>query len=205
MTDEELKQQKEIQFFAATITAWVNTAFELDRNLLTLSAGGLGLLVTLLSTTVGVKHACLLVLYIAAMLAFLICVVAVLSVFRRNQTALQNVAGGNDAPDSVLDVLDTLARASFGIGAILTTIIGISTAVLSHQTASEARMATERTTREGVVDQNKSLNNFGTLRPLAGSAPAQAPAATPVSAPSPAPAPVSQATSTGSGPDSGSK
>ena len=199
MTDNEVKQQKDIQFFGAVMGAWVNTALEHDKSLLTLSAGGIGLLVTLLST-VGVSNVVLLVLYIAAMLAFLACVVGVLGVFRRNQTHIKQVVDGKDDPDPVLHALDAAARASFGIGAILTTIIGISTAALSY-TASEARMSNERVTREGTVDLGRSLNNIGSLRPNAGGTPAQAPA----QAPAPASAPAKQTTNTSGGSASGGK
>ncbi|PKF49010.1 hypothetical protein AT251_22010 [Enterovibrio nigricans] len=45
-------KEKEVEFYAATVGAWLNTKFELDKSLLTLSTGAIGLLVTLL-TTVG--------------------------------------------------------------------------------------------------------------------------------------------------------
>ena len=135
---------------------------------------------------------------IAAMLAFLACVLGVLGVFRRNQAHIKQVVDGKDDPDPILHALDTAARASFGIGAILTTIIGISTAALSY-TANEARMSNERVTREGTVDLGKSLNNIGGLRPGPGGAPVQAPAP----APAPASAPAQQTNSSGGGASGG--
>jgi hypothetical protein len=45
---------KEVEYFAAIANAWVNTRVEHDKSLLTLSAGGIGLLITLLST-VGIE------------------------------------------------------------------------------------------------------------------------------------------------------
>lgn len=199
MTDDEVKQQKDVQFYGAAMGAWINTALEHDKSLMTLSAGGIGLLVTLLST-VGVGNVILLVLYIAAMLAFLVCVVGVLGVFRRNQTHIKQVVDGKDDPDPVLHALDAAARASFGIGAILTTIIGISTAALSY-TSSEARMSNERVTREGTVDLGRSLNNIGSLRPSTGGTPTQAPAP----APAPASTPAQQTTTSGGSASSAGK
>ena len=61
MSPEHLKQQKEVEFYATSVTAWYNTALERDRGLFTLSAGGIGLLLTLL-TTVGLKDLALVVL-----------------------------------------------------------------------------------------------------------------------------------------------
>ena len=40
MSPEDLKQQKEVEFYATSVTAWYNTALERDRGLFTLSAGG---------------------------------------------------------------------------------------------------------------------------------------------------------------------
>ena len=70
VSPEDLKQQKEVEFYATSVTAWYNTALERDRGLFTLSAGGIGLLLTLL-TTVGLKDLVLVVLYVCTILAFL--------------------------------------------------------------------------------------------------------------------------------------
>lgn len=53
MTDDsekkeaEFREKKELEFYKAGISAWYTTAFERDKSLLTLSAGGIGLLMTL--------------------------------------------------------------------------------------------------------------------------------------------------------------
>jgi hypothetical protein len=39
--------QKEVEYYAAQVNAWLNTKFEHDKSLLTLSAGGLGLLISI--------------------------------------------------------------------------------------------------------------------------------------------------------------
>jgi hypothetical protein len=176
MTEEEVQQQKDIQFYAAAMSAWVNTSLEHDKSLLTLAAGGIALLVTLLSTN-GVHNIVLLVLHIATMLSFLACLVAVIGVFRRNGTHIKHVLANRGDPDPLLRAFDNVARASFSIGAVLLTIIGISTAALSY-TEREARMSNERITREAIAELGRSLNGIGTLRPST-SAPAQAPASAP--------------------------
>lgn len=52
MTSDEIEQQKSVEFYAAGINAWYNTSLEHDKSIFSLSAGGIGLLITLL-TTVG--------------------------------------------------------------------------------------------------------------------------------------------------------
>jgi len=172
MTPEAISQQKGIQFYSAAVQAWINTSLELDKSLLALSGGGIGLLVTLLST-VGVSKDWLVGLYVAAMLALLCCIAAVLKVFLKNKPHIERVLKDEHGRDPVLDRWDSFARWSFAGGAVLTTIIGISTAWLSFST-KEAQVANERLTREGTVDFGKSLSGIGSLKPnIGGSAPAQ--------------------------------
>ena len=52
MAQNEIDEQKKIEFYAASVAAWYESSLEHDKSLLTLSAGGIGLLITLL-TTVG--------------------------------------------------------------------------------------------------------------------------------------------------------
>ncbi len=78
MTDQDKKQNREIEIakdvelYAAMTAGWINTMLERDKSLITLSAGGVGLLITLIST-VGVKTQFILILYIAGLIAFVIC------------------------------------------------------------------------------------------------------------------------------------
>ncbi|MGC9491547.1 hypothetical protein, partial [Vibrio genomosp. F10] len=83
-------KEKEVEFYAATVGAWLNTKFELDKSLLTLSTGAIGLLVTLL-TTVGASSVEGLVLYFVALLCFLVCVISILLVFKRNAKHLEGI------------------------------------------------------------------------------------------------------------------
>jgi len=69
MTSATPDEQKDVAFYSAAVTAWFATALELDKSILTLAAGGVGLHVTLL-TTVGVRSAEGLVLYISALASF---------------------------------------------------------------------------------------------------------------------------------------
>jgi hypothetical protein len=66
------------EWYAANLAAWFATRLEHDKSLLTLSAGGIGLLITLVST-VGIHSAESLILYILAFIAFVLCLAAVSS------------------------------------------------------------------------------------------------------------------------------
>jgi hypothetical protein len=180
MTADELRDQKDIQFHAGSVNAWYSTSLEYDKSLLALSAAGIGLLLTLL-TTGRIKSVVMVVLYVVAIIFFLVCLLSVLSIFRGNRRHIEQVLSGNGALDPILGVLDHVALISFIVGVILTTVIGISTAVLF--TSEEKPMSAEIKQAVVVPDFNKSFNGVGNLQSTA-SAPAQAaPTRPPVQAP----------------------
>jgi hypothetical protein len=134
MTEQEIHEQKQIEFYAAAVNAWLGTSLEHDRSLITLSAGGIGLLITLLST-VGLHSVESLILYIMALIAFTTCLTAVLWIFKRNRAHLEHaIHGDNTVTDPLLTVLDTVAIVSFLFGAVLAATIGVAAAVHSFET-----------------------------------------------------------------------
>jgi hypothetical protein len=125
---EEVARQKEVEFYAASVNAWYTTSLEYDKSMFTLSAGGIGLLITLL-TAVGVSSSAFLHLYIVAIFFFLMCLCLLLVVFRRNRDYITKVVQGQDDPDPLLKILDVGAMIMFGLGVVLTVVIGVSAAV----------------------------------------------------------------------------
>ncbi|MGL4603837.1 MAG: hypothetical protein ACRCU9_06810 [Iodobacter sp.] len=133
MTPEEIAHQKEVEYYASSVNAWFNTSLEHDKSILTLAAGGIGLLITLL-TTMGLSSAEALVLYVGAITSFLIALISVLVVFRHNRTYIERVLAGNTTGnDPVLAKADSIALWAFGIGVVFTAVIGIATAIHSLQ------------------------------------------------------------------------
>lgn len=125
---DEIDKLKEVEFYAANVNAWFNTRFEHDKSLLALSAGGIGLLITLISA-LGVSSVESLVLYVLALMSFLICLAALLWIFRRNANHLEDIVHNRAIEDKTLKILDQTALISFMLGALFATIIGVSTAV----------------------------------------------------------------------------
>ena len=155
------EQEKNLQFYSAAVNAWFGTQLEHDRSLLTLSAGGIGLLITLLST-IGVKSAEAVVIYVAALLSFLICLGAVLWIFKRNAKHLEDIAKTNVASDRLLGALDSIAIGSFFVAVVLSTIIGVSAAIHSLQ-PHEASMSEDQKKPGGSL--NESFNSAANMRP----------------------------------------
>lgn len=164
MSPEEIEHQKAIEYYASSVNAWFNTSLEHDKSLFTLSAGGIGLLITLL-TTVGLSSAEALVLYICAIVSFVISLLAVLAVFKRNRTHIEEIISGkNTTTDPLLTKLDSTALFAFGIGVLFTAIIGISAAINSYS-SKEKNMANENTNKPQQVQIKESFNGATNLQP----------------------------------------
>lgn len=121
---KEEKLQKEVQYYSAITNAWLNTKMEKDKSLLTLSVGGVGFLVTLL-TAIGVRSTNVFWLYYLAFLSFLISIISVIFIFGYNAKHLEKVLEGKTKYACLLRVLDRTVICSFILGVIFSLIIGI--------------------------------------------------------------------------------
>lgn len=164
MTPEEIAHQKEVEYYASSVNAWFNTSLEHDKSILTLAAGGIGLLITLL-TTIGLSSAEALVLYIGAITSFLVALISVLVVFRHNRTYIEQVLTGKVVGnDPVLAKADSIALWAFGVGVVFTAVIGIATAIHSY-TSKEKTMSNEPTKSTQSVPLRESFNGAPNLQP----------------------------------------
>lgn len=157
MSPEEQVAAKKIEFYSASITSWFNTRLELDKSLLTLSAGGIGLLVTVFSSA-GVKSIEGFVLYALALVSFLICTLTVLWIFRANATHLEQInSNAQQTNQELLKKLDLIAIISFGMAVLLSSSIGI-TLVLRSLNNTEVDMANE--IKRGIVMPSHAMDSF---------------------------------------------
>lgn len=161
-TQPDMNQMKEVEFYAANLNAWFNTRFEHDKSLLALSAGAVGLLITLIST-VGVRSIETLILYILALACFVVCLGALLWIFRRNAKHLEDVVRETAINDQLLNILDRTAVASFMFGVILSSIIGISTAI--HSYIEKAPEMTDKTKLQNRTIAQDSISGITSMRP----------------------------------------
>jgi len=162
MDTDDTIEKKSVAFYQASVTAWYNTSLEHDKSLFTLSAGGIGLLITLIRT-VGIQSAETLILYIAAMVSFLICLLSVLVIFKKNRTHIEQVFQGQTAPDQNLEMLDNVAIMSFGIAVLFSAVIGISSAINSY-TIKAKHMANDVSKTDQSVPLRESFNGVSNLQ-----------------------------------------
>lgn len=160
-------------YYTTLLESWFETRFVKDKTLLTLSAGGIGLLATLL-TAYGVESRCQLVLYALAALAFTVALLSVVWIFDRNATYLQQEKEAfekNQPPigqDPLLVRLDTILVSAFIVGAVLTFVVALSSAWTPRSTKEKAEVSEQRpheTTTSGKVLEKKSLSNASSMRP----------------------------------------
>lgn len=99
------------------IQAWIDTRMERDRSLLTLSGGGVGLLVTLLTAGL-ITSACPRLLAGTALLCFTVSILLALTVFHGNAEYVEKILATGEDPPTKLRWLDFWLVMVFGVGVV---------------------------------------------------------------------------------------
>jgi hypothetical protein len=157
---------KDTAFYSAVVTGWIGTRMEKDRSILTLSAAGVALLVTLL-TTVGASSWLQCVFYACAFACFIYSAWTAVRIFDCNADYLERLAAGRDEEDVKLKGLDTWLLRSFVLGIAFATLVGVSAAVTRY-TNRGFEMSTDDKKPASPpvhVDLKKSLDSLNALRP----------------------------------------
>ena len=158
---KELIDEKKIAWYAASLDAWYATRLEHDRSLLTLSAGGIGLLITL-ESTVGIRSLTAVICFPLAVLAFIVCVGAVLLIFKGNSDHLEKVVHGKEEHSFRLAVLDRIAICAFFAGVVLSSAVSFSGAIRSV----ENRVSNMKDGKETSVYAADSINGIHRMKPV---------------------------------------
>ena len=157
MTEQDKETSRDTEFYSASVNAWYVSALEHDKSLLTLSAGGIGLLITLM-TTIGIHSIESLILYTLSLISFATCLFSVLYIFRKNKKYLERMLKKESPFD--LSFLDTIAMSSFVLGVLFAGVIGVSAA--THSFIHEEKMASDKSSPHEII---KSFDGAENLRP----------------------------------------
>jgi len=158
-----IEDDKEVAYYAAMTNAWFKTKFEYDKSLLFLSAGSIGLLITLL-TAVGVQSLTLLTIYIISLISFITCIGYILAIFLRNGKYLEDVIAGKNSNDSLLGVFDKRLRVAFIIGIISASTFGISIA-FDKVNIKEIKMSDKKEPEKNIVPLVESYDGVNNIKP----------------------------------------
>lgn len=160
-SEEEITYEKKIAWYAAGLDAWYATRLEHDKSLLTLSAGGIGLLITL-ESTVGIQSLTAVICFPLAILAFIACVGAVLLIFKGNSDHLEKVVHGKEENSFRLAVLDRIALCAFFAGVVFSSAVIFSGAVRSV----ENRASNMKDGKQTSVYTADSINGIHRMKPV---------------------------------------
>lgn len=164
MNDDELRQAKDVEFYASAVNAWLGTKIEKDKTLITLSSGAIGLLITLIST-IGTANPCVLTAFIFAIISFIVSTISIILIFERNAEHLENIIKGRDNPDILLKWLDIIACCSFIAGISLSFVIGVAAGIDKYSQLNRGKDMV----KQEQVHVEKSYDGVANLRPASGS------------------------------------
>lgn len=162
------EEQKEIAYYSSLLNAWVTTKMERDKVILTLSSGGIALLVTLLST-VGVYNCLELILYVLAFISFSVAIFIVIKILDDNSKYIEDIIITKKVVEPKLERLDKITMISFIVGVILSILIGVLSANnklnehIGDIKMSDKENKSENTEHSPKQPLNESFNNLGKL------------------------------------------
>lgn len=134
---------------------WIDISIDTDRQLLILATAGIGFLATVISSK-GISSISQLFLVCCAGLAFMVTVASVLFLFNVNKNYLGKILEtGVRGDQTLLKILDLIARLSFGSGVLLTAFMAVNIALASYETNSKERWENERSRRSELDDSQK--------------------------------------------------
>ena len=167
LTDDSAEQsQKRIAFYTEIVGAWIETRMERDRAILTLSAAGIGLLVTILTTT-SLPARWLIYVYALAGSAFLVACLTCVSVFSKNARHLEEIVQKRSGIGEGLERHDLVSAITFGIGVLAFIVIGVSSAYykIQGQEGSALPKIEQKTSGQNSSEGTKSLSGVEKLSP----------------------------------------
>lgn len=160
---------KNIAHYSVLLSAWIQTKMERDKTLVTLSAGAIGLLVTIL-TAVGVKSVWEIPFFIISITAFLTTIWSSLVIYQLNSQHLEEAIRGSSGKDPRLEKYDKRSIRAFIIGAISALVIGILSASIQLTKPEEKMMADKDNSSQtisGKTTLKESVNGVTNLNPNA--------------------------------------
>lgn len=157
-----LKKEKDIAFHTMCLDAWKDTRMEVDKSLLNLSAGAIGLLITLF-LTFGVKTLIESIIYSVTCLAFIITIFITLFILDKNAIYLEKVIKDID-PGRTLKILDYLKKITFGVGILSFVAIAIIIGIKNYNQFKENNMNDKKQNTQEI--SKRSLDGISKLKPL---------------------------------------
>jgi hypothetical protein len=165
---EELKG-KNVAHYSVMLGAWMQTKMEHDKTLVTLSFGGIALLLTIINLT-GVWSIWTVLLFLGSFTGFVLTIACALIIYERNATHIESELRG-DHRDFKLAQLDKFLKYTFLVGAVCAILA--STISMWSKQMTRAKITTAQDLSEslkgienlGPAGEVKSLSGIENLKP----------------------------------------
>jgi hypothetical protein len=160
-SDEE--NLKKTALYTALYSAYFGTIFEADKSILTISAGGVGLLVTLMAAF-DLKSVWHIIYYLIALTLFVISIISCIFIFKRNRIVLHSMLMKKSEKDSLLTFLDYLSISCCILGIIATIAIGVASGIqkINKKPVKDIETA-PKSLQVGTVNGNVIIQQFSNV------------------------------------------
>lgn len=171
---EDIENSKYVEFYSQSYASFYNTTIEKDKSILTVSAGGIGFLITFMNIAKNIEFYEYIIFLFAA-LSFIIAIFTVIHIFGKNADYIISLT--NDEEDTAskegkLVCLDKIAIITFSLGIVLSLILGITSSYknLNQETVMATKKETTQTTTAydsvaGAGMLKKSFTGAANLKP----------------------------------------
>lgn len=149
--------------------AWFESSLERDRSILMLSSGAIGILFVIVDKY-PIHSALVLVLFLGALLAFIISVVAAVWIFKENCSIVSSQIKGKNSTSKLAGALDMLLVGGFSLGLVLSSTLTVLYAVdiySNNKPRVNKDMNDEQTDNSGKPKKavNESYEGVSEIRP----------------------------------------
>lgn len=186
-----LEDQKAASFYEVAVNAWVNSALELDKNLLTLASGAIAFSLTFVEPLRGSEL--FLFFYFLSIILFMVTIFSALAALKLNCAYIDDLVNRKPNTGKALSFFDRTAMVSFGVGVLMLAVVG-SISVMKRNGDTAMSEQSKKSESVEIIKSVARLDSLGTsfigesvngLSGMMPKQPAQALVANPQTAPTP--------------------
>ena len=172
----ELERLKYVEFYSQSYASFYNTTMEKDKSILTVSAGGIGFLITFINIS-GKMAIFEYIIFLLASISFITSILLIINIFGKNAEyiiALTTESEESDHLDCRLNFLDKMATIFFTIGLVLSLTLGASSSYkkIALENAMAEKKQTISSPAQGTIESfsgatqiEKSFSGASQLKP----------------------------------------
>lgn len=168
LRDRQLKelQGKNVAYYSAMLSAWIQTKMEHDKTLVTISSAAIALLVTL-GTVVGVRSACEIAVFMIGIISFIVCIGITLRVYQLNSKLIEQELRDDETKRPRLKRYDRFAWTMFLVGMVSLGVIGVVAVFNKYQEIRSRDMSNDRARQliDTTPTEKRSMDGIGQLKP----------------------------------------